>query len=107
MEKTTTGSIKFLRDWISKNGTKEKLEILLYGLEYENVLQVDLIPEEIFHDLCGSNVEAIPLEVLAPYQEEYPEYNWQLLAMNGRKVLGEIVIYEDPQSFFHQGVKSC
>ena len=41
MEKTTADKIIFLRDWISKNVTTENLERLLYGLEYENVLQVD------------------------------------------------------------------
>ncbi|MGA9110452.1 MAG: hypothetical protein ACLPSL_00700 [Smithella sp.] len=80
MEKTTADKIIFLRDWISKNVTTENLERLLYGLEYENVLQVDLIPEEIFHDLCGSNVSPIPAEMVPKLQKAYPEYNWADLA---------------------------
>ena len=56
-------------------------------MERENVLLIDLIPDEMFRDLLGSNVEAIPFAVLEPYQKEYPDYNWDDLAKRGNAIL--------------------
>ena len=83
MEKTAAERSKFLRDWISKNGTTEKLERLLHGLEYKNELHVDLIPDEIFHDLIKSNVSAFPMDEVPRYQEAFPDYCWETLAGGG------------------------
>lgn len=82
-EKTTVKKIECVKNWISKNGTTEKLERLLYGLEYKNELHVDLIPDEIFHDLIKSNVRAFPMDEVPRYQEAYPDYCWETLARGG------------------------
>lgn len=87
MEKTGEEKIKFVKDFISAHGTNEKLEKLLYGLEYENVLRAELIPEEIFHDLFGSNVKAIPSDMVPKLQEYYPDHDWPLLSRNGQIVM--------------------
>ncbi len=87
MEKTTAETIKFVRGWIAEHGTSENLERLLHGLEYEDALRVDLIPEEIFHDLCEGNVSAIPLDDVQKNQEAYPEYDWNALRERGINVL--------------------
>jgi hypothetical protein len=56
-------------------------------MEHEGGLQVDLIPDEIFHDLCGSNVSAIPLEDVPKYQGLFPDYDWPSLRERGINVL--------------------
>jgi len=91
MEKTVIENIKFLRDWIAKNGTTEKLERLLYLMEHKNELQLDLIPDEIFHDLCGSNVEAIPLDMVPKYQKKYPDYKWDDLSRRGEIIINPLL----------------
>ncbi len=72
---------------MSENGTTENLERLLNGLEHENRLYVDLIPEEIFHDLYESNVSPIPMDDVPKYQGAYPGYDWNALAARGAAVI--------------------
>jgi hypothetical protein len=91
MERTGVEIIKFVKDYISAHGTTENFERLLYRMENENVIQADLIPEEIFHDLCQGNVSSIPLDMVPKFQDAYPDYDLQLLAMNGRIVMGKEV----------------
>jgi len=90
-EKTKAETAEFIKDYISRHGTTEKLERLLYRMEHGGGLQVDLIPEEIFHDLVTSNVRSIPPDMVPKLQDACPDYDWQLLAMNGRIVMGEEV----------------
>ena len=87
LEKTKEEKIKFLRNWIAENGTTEDTKRLLYELEHNNILYVHLIPREIFHDLYGSNVSPIPLNLVPKYQIAYPEYNWNALAIRGAAVV--------------------
>ena len=87
MEKTTEEQIKFIKVWRSENETTENLERLLHGLEHENRLYVDLIPDEIFHELCGSNVSPIPMDDVPKFQTAYPGYDWNVLAICGAAVI--------------------
>lgn len=87
MEKTAEELIKFTKVWRSENGTNENLERLLHGLVHENRLYVDLIPEEIFHELCGSNVLPIPMDDVPKYQGAYPDYDWNALAARGEEAI--------------------
>jgi len=82
-EMTRTEMIKFIKDYISAKGTTEKLERLLYRMEREGGLQADLIPDDIFHD---------PIWLAPKLQREYPEYDWSILAVNGRRILGEMEV---------------
>lgn len=91
MEKTAAKNIIFLRDYMLKKGTTKKLEMLLYGLEYENVLRVDLVPEEIFHEIFGSNVSFILPDKIPKFQEVYPDYNWDDLATRGHAILNPLL----------------
>lgn len=87
MEKTGEEQIKFVKVWISENGSTENLERLLHGLEHENRLYVGLIPEEIFHELCGSNVSPIPMDDVPKFQTAYPGYDWNALAIRGEAAI--------------------
>ena len=87
MEKTTEEQIKFIKVWRSENETTENLERLLHGLEHENRLYVDLIPDEIFHELYGSNVSPIPMDDVPKFQTAYPGYDWNVLAIRGGAVI--------------------
>lgn len=59
MERTTEETIGLLKDWMAKNGSTENLEKLVYRLEHEGIVQADLVPEGIFHDLCGGIVSTL------------------------------------------------
>jgi hypothetical protein len=60
-------------------------------MEHENVLQIDLIPEEIFHYLYESNVASIPMDMVPKLQKSYPEYNWDDLAKRGHAILHPVL----------------
>ncbi len=95
MEKTAAEQIKFIKNWISKTGTTENLERLLHELEHKNVLHVDLVPEEIFHDLIGSNVSSIPMNMVPKLQEAYPGYDWNALARRGAAIINTCLRKEE------------
>jgi hypothetical protein len=91
-EMTKEEKIKFIKNYISTRGTTANLERLLYRMEHEGVLQIDLIPDEIYHDLIKSNVSSIPPYMAPKLQREYPEYDWSMLAANGRRILDEMEV---------------
>ena len=84
--------IKLIKDYISAHGATEETKRLLYGLQHENALHVEFIPDETFHDLITTTVSSIPPEMVSKLQRAYPESDWPLLAAKGRSALGEIEV---------------
>jgi hypothetical protein len=64
------------------------IERLLYRIEHENVIQVDLIPEEIFHHFHGSNVSPLLMDMVPKIQKVRPEYDADALAKRGAAICG-------------------
>lgn len=87
MERSKAETIQFVKGWMADHGSTEDLEKLLHGLEHDGVLLYKFIPEEIFHDIWGSNVSAIPLDDLPKYQAASPERDWPSLRERGVNVL--------------------
>jgi len=87
MSKTSAEIIKYTKDWISKNGTSETLERLLHMMEHEGIFRKDLLPEEILHYFCESDVSPIPMDMVPKLQAAYPEYDWAALAKRGEAIL--------------------
>ena len=87
MNKTMAESIKYVKDWISQNGTSETLERLLHTMEHEGIFRLDLVPEEILHYFCESEVVPIPMDMVPKLQAAHPEYDWATLAKRGEAIL--------------------
>lgn len=87
MDKTMAECIKCVKAWKCKNGTSEALEILLHTMEHEGILRLDLVPEEIFHDLSEGNVSPIPMDMILKLQAFNPWYDWVVLSKRGEAIL--------------------
>jgi hypothetical protein len=87
MEKTRKEQISFVKEWIAAHGSTADLEKLLHGMEHEGVLRYQFIPDEIFHEIWGSNVSAIPSDKVPRLQAVVPEYDWPSLRERGVNVL--------------------
>ncbi len=48
--------INIIKSYLKKNGNSESLEVLINGIEKENVLFLDLIPTDLIKDLMPESI---------------------------------------------------